>query len=178
MTARAWVEPAALLPLRWGGYRERVVAGLVLIVGGLVHLQAASTLNLLPLAVGTAAHVAGWAILPASAGRRLGPAGPSALAIWLLLTGPQSMWILIVPYVGWLVARHRPARSYLTLAPVLLNGALAIALFREYDQQLLALGLSAVVLTGSAWWAWAMARPAPASAAVTAEPGSTGTASA
>lgn len=167
MPAARWVEPAARLPLRWGRYRERVIAGLVLIVGGLVHLQAASTLNLLPLLVGTLAHVVGWLILPASAGRRLWPAGPSALAVWLLLTGPQSMWILVVPYVCWLVARHRPARSYLTLAPVLLNGVAAIAFFREYDQQLLALGISGAVLTGSAWWAWALARPAPASTAPT-----------
>ncbi len=162
MPSERWIEPAARLPLRWGHYRDRVLAGLVLIVTGLVHLQAASTLNLLPLVVGTAAHVAGWLILPASVGRRLGPAGPSALIAWLVLAGPQAMWALIVPFIGWLVARHRPWRSYLAVTPVLLYGVLAIAVFREFDQQLVALGLAGLVLCGSAWWAWALARPASA----------------
>lgn len=163
MSGRAWVEPAALLPLRWGRYRDRVVAGLVLIVSGLVHLQAASTLTLVPLIVGTTAHTIGWLILPADAWRRLVPVLPSGLVVWLLLTGPQSMWTLAVPFVCWLIARHRPWRSFLALGPVLLNGVFAAAVFREYEQQPLALGISAVVLTGCAWWAWALARPAPAS---------------
>lgn len=167
MTATEWVEPAARLPLRWGRYRERVVAGLVLIAGGLVHLQAASTLNLLPLIVGTSAHTIGWLILPATAWRRLVPLLPSGLVVWLLLTGPQSMWTLAVPFLCWLIARHRPWRSVLAVAPVLLYGVLAVAVFREYDEQLLALGLGAAVLVGSAWWAWALARPAPASRAGT-----------
>lgn len=88
-----WVEPAARLALRWGNYRGRVVAGLVLIIGGLVHLQSASTLVLVPL-----------------------------------------------------TARHRPWRNFVALA------------------------ISAVVLTGSAWWAWALARPAQAGAIPTATP--------
>lgn len=163
MTAEEWVEPAARLPLRWGRYRERVVVGLVLIAGGLVHLQAASTLNLLPLIVGTTAHTIGWLILPATAWRRLVPVLPSGLVVWLLLTGPQSMWTLVIPFVCWLIARHRPWRSYLALTPVLLYGVLAVAVFREYDQQLLALSLAVTVLVGSAWWAAALSRPAPAS---------------
>lgn len=173
MTGEAWVEPAARLPLRWGRYRDRVVAGLVLIATGLVHLQAASTLNLVPLIVGTAAHTIGWLILPAAAWRRIVPLLPSGLVVWLLLTGPQSMWTLAVPFVCWLIARHRPWRSLLALAPVLLYGVLAAAVFREYEQQVLALGLAGVVLTGSAWWAWALARPAPASR--TAPPSTPGT---
>lgn len=156
-----WVEPAARLPLRWGRYRDRVIAGLVLIIGGLVHLQSASTLVLLPLIVGTAAHSLGWLIMPATAWRRLVPLLPSGLVVWLLLTGPQSMWTLSICFVCWLIVRHRPWRSYLALGPVLLNGVLAAAVFREYDQMLVALGISTVVLVGSAWWAWALARPAP-----------------
>lgn len=172
----AWVEPAARLPLRWGRYRDRVVAGLVLIVGGLVHLQSASTLVLLPLIVGTTAHTIGWLILPASAWRRLVPVLPSGLVVWLLLTGPQSMWTLSICFLCWLIARHRPWRSYLALGPVLLNGVLAAAVFRAYEQMPLALGISAVVLVGSAWWAWALARPAagipglPAAATPSAAP--------
>lgn len=147
-----------------------MIAGLVLIAGGLVHLQAASTVLLIPLIVGSAAHMLGWLIMPASAWRRLVPLLPSTLVIWLLLTGPQSMWTLTIPFVCWLIARHRPWRSFVAVGPVLLNGVLAAAIFREYDQQLLALGMSAVVLIGSAWWAWALARPAASSARPTAKP--------
>ena len=157
-----WVEPAARLPLRWGRYRDRVVAGLVLIVGGLVHLQSASTFVLLPLIIGTVAHLLGWLILPASAWRRLVPLLPSGLVVWLLLTGSQSMWTLSICFVCWLIARHRPWRSFLALGPVLLNGVLAASVFRGYEQVPIALGISAMVLVGCAWWAWALARPSAA----------------
>lgn len=152
-------EPAALLPLRWGRYRDRVVAGLLLIAGGLVHLQAAAGNELLPLIIGSATHVIGWLIMPATAWRRLVPILPSTLVVWLLLTGPQAMWTLAIPFVCWLTVRHRPWRSYLALGPVLLNGLAAVAIFREYDGMLAALALSSAVLIGSAWWAWALARP-------------------
>lgn len=178
MSRTTWVEPAARLPLRWGRYRDRVVAGLVLITAGLVHLQSASTADLLPLLIGTTAHTIGWLILPATAWRRLVPLLPSGVVVWVLLTGPQSMWTLAIPYVCWLIARHRPWRSFLSLAPVLLYGVLAAAVFREYEQQVLALGLAGVVLTGSAWWAWALARPAPASRTASPSPPAAGTASA
>lgn len=158
--AAAWVEPAARLPLRWGRYRDRVAIGLVLIIGGFVHLQAASTFDLLPLAVGTTAHVTGWLVLPASAWRRLVPVLPSTLVVWLLLTGPQAVWLLNISLICWLIARHRPWRSYLALGPVLLYGVAAVTLFREYDGALVAQAGAFGVLVGSAWWAWALARPA------------------
>jgi len=160
MTTPSWVEPAALLPLRWGSYRGRITAGLVLIIGGLVHLQAASTEYLIPLIVGSSAHMLGWLIMPATAWRRLVPLLPSTLVVWLLLTGPQSVWTLTVPFICWLIVRHRPARSYLALGPVLLNGVAAVGIFGEYDGMLASLALSAAVLVGSAWWAWALAQPA------------------
>lgn len=155
----AWVEPSARLQLRWGSHNGRIVAGLVLIIGGLVHLQSASTLVLVPLIVGTAAHTIGWLIMPATAWRRLVPLLPSGIVVWLLLTGPQSMWTFSVCFVCWLIVRHRPWRSYLALGPVLLNGVVAATVFRGYEQMLIALSISAVVLVGSAWWARALARP-------------------
>lgn len=170
MSATAAVpEAAAQLELRWGRYRERVVVGLVLIAGGLVHLQAASTLNLFPLIVGSAAHVLGWLLMPATAWRRLLPLLPSTLVVWVLLTGPQSVWTLTVPFVCWLIVRHRPARSFLALGPVLLNGVVAVAVFSEYDGMLAAMSISAVVLVGSAWWAAALARGARPTAATEPE---------
>jgi hypothetical protein len=148
-----WQEPTARLPLRWGTYRGRYLAGLLLIVGGLLHLQSSTTHLLWPLVVGTAAHTIGWWILPAAGWRRLVVPLACGVQVWLLLTGPQSMWTLLIPYSAWLLVRHRPAVSYLTVLAVAGNGVLAIVLFREYAQMPLALFLSAGVLSGSAWMA-------------------------
>ncbi len=152
------LEAAARLPLRWGTYDDRRWAGLVLIAGGLMHLQAARTEDLIPLIVGSAAHIVGWLIMPASGWRRLVPLLPSTLVVWLLLTGPQSVWTLTVPFLCWLLVRHRPWRSLLAVSPVLLNGVIAAAVYREYVWMPLAVGASAAILVGSAWWAAAIAR--------------------
>jgi hypothetical protein len=148
-----WQEPTARLPLRWGTYHGRYLAGLLLIVGGLLHLQSSTTLLLWPLVVGTVAHTIGWWILPAAGWRRLVVPLACGVQVWLLLTGPQSMWTLVVPYSAWLLVRHRPGISYLTVVAVVANGVLAAVLFREYAQMPLALTLSAGVLAGSAWTA-------------------------
>ncbi len=153
------IEPAARLPLAWGLYSDRWMMGLVLIVGGLVHLQAARTENLLPLIVGSAAHMIGWLIMPATAWRRIVPLVPSTLVVWLLLTGPQFAITLSVTFAGWLIVRHRPWRSALALGPVLLCGLLTASMFREYDGMLAAIAITAVVLVVSAWWARALAQP-------------------
>jgi len=158
--AVAPLEAAARLPLRWGTYDGRRWAGLTLIVGGLVHLQAAGPDSLLPLAVGTVAHVVGWLIMPARGWRRVVPIVLSTFVGWLLLAGPQLMWTLTIPFLFWLLVRHRPWRSLLAVSPVLLNGVIAAAVFREYEGMPLALGASALVIVGSAWWAAAIARRA------------------
>ncbi|WP_200959257.1 hypothetical protein [Yonghaparkia sp. Soil809] len=154
-----WVEPAARLPLRWGRYRDRWVLGLLLIAGGLLHLQSSDTGNLIPLITGSAAHVLGWLIMPAAGWRRIVPLGPSTLVVWLLLTGPSSMWTLTVPFLFWLLVRHRPWRSALAVGPVLLNGVVCATLFTEYRWMPVAVALSAAVLVASAWGARALARP-------------------
>jgi hypothetical protein len=146
------------LPLRWGTHDERVAIGLTLIAGGLAHLQAASTTNLWPLAVGSVAHTLGWLLLPARAWRRLLPIAPSLGTVWLLLSGPQALWTLAVPYLGWLLARDRPWLSLITLGPVLLTGVAAVVVWREYDGMIAALALGAVVTVGCAWWAAALDR--------------------
>jgi hypothetical protein len=153
-----WEEPTSRLPLRWGTYRGRYLAGLTLIVGGLLHLQSSTTHLLWPLVVGTVAHTIGWWILPAAGWRRLAVPLVCGVQVWLLLTGPQSMWTLAIPYCAWLLVRHRPAVSYLTLVPVAVNGVLCILVFREYAQMPLALSVSAAVITGSAWGARNLAR--------------------
>lgn len=157
--AAPWVEPAARLPLRWGRYDDRRAIGLLLIAGGLLHLQSSDTGNLIPLITGSAAHVAGWLIMPAAGWRRVLPLAPSTLVVWLLLTGPSSMWTLTVPFLFWLLVRHRPWRSALAVGPVLLNGVVCATLFTEYRWMPVAVALSAVVLVASAWGARALARP-------------------
>lgn len=155
-------DPASLLPLRWGRYRDRIAIGLVLIAGGLMQLQGAITYDLIPLIWGSAAHMAGWLIMPARGWRRLVPLLPSTLVVWLLLAGPAAVITLIVPFLCWLLVRHRPWRSLIAAGPVVLNGVLFATLTRDYAWMPLALAVSALVLVGSAWWAAALARSASA----------------
>lgn len=144
-------EPTARLPLRWGTYRGRYLAGLALIVGGLVGLQAASTTFLYPLITGTVLHTIGWWIMPSAGWRRHLVVFPCGVQIWLLLTGPQSMWTLSITYLAWLLVRHRPLTSYVTVLFVIANGVGMTQLFSEYSMLLPALAISGVVLAASAW---------------------------
>lgn len=148
-----WREPTSLLPLRWGTYRGRYLAGLALIVGGMLCVAGADTHKIPMLLLGTIGHVTGWFILPAGGARRLWAVGPSLAAAWILLTGPQSLWILIPPYLGWLLVRSRPLRSYITVLVIIANAVATAHVFHEYTDMPAALGISAVVLTGSAWLA-------------------------
>lgn len=151
--AVAGVEPSALLTLRWGTWRGRSIAGAMLIIGGLIGLQAANTDFLLPLIWGTAAHTIGWWIMPSDGWRRHVVVFPAGVQIWLLLTGPQSMWTLAIPLACWLLVRHRPWRSWIVLLFVVGNGILMAELFSEYSAMLPALGISLAVVVASAWMA-------------------------
>jgi hypothetical protein len=165
--ARRWREPSSLLSLHWGDYRDRYLWGLILIVGGAILLQGANNWTPPLLLIGTAANVTGWAILPARGWRRLLAVAPATGQIWLLLTGPQSMWTLVVPYLCWLVVRHRPATAYLTALFPIANGFIIPQFFNEYSGMPLALAISMAVFVGSAWLARLIAQsarvPAPQS---------------
>lgn len=155
-----WREPTSLLPLHWGSYRDRYVFGLVLIVGGGIQLQGSNTYTLPLLLIGTAAHITGWSIMPARGWRRLAVIVPATAQIWLLLTGSQSMWTLVVPYLCWLLVRHRPAVAYLTVLLPIANGILIPQFFSEYSGMPLALAISMAVFAGSAWLAHLIAMSA------------------
>lgn len=146
-----WVEPTRALALRWGRYSDRYLAGLLLIVGGGIQLQGSNTWTLPLLLVGTVAHATGWAIMPARGWRRLLAVVPATGQLWLLLTGPQSVWTLVVPYLCWLLVRHRPARSYLTVVFPLASGFIVPQFFREYLGMVPALAISMAVFVASAW---------------------------
>ena len=160
-----WREPTRSLPLVWGTYGERYVAGLVLLIAGGIGLQASNTYTNFFLLQGALVYAVGWSILPSRGWRRILVVAPATGQLWLLLTGPFSVWTLVVPYLAWLLVRHRPLRSYVT---VLLPVASSIVLpnfFSEYSSMLPALVISLAVLVGSAWLARLLAttkRPKPA----------------
>ncbi|CAN5331807.1 hypothetical protein BH09ACT5_BH09ACT5_13910 [soil metagenome] len=165
LTHPGWVEPTRAIPLRWGHYADRYAAGLLLIVGGSVQLQGSNTWTLPLLLIGTVAHATGWAIMPARGWTRLVVVVPATGQVWLLLTGPLSVWTLVVPYLAWLIVRERPARSYLTVLFPLANGYILPRFFQEYSGMLPALCISFAVLVASAWTARLIAatpwRPRP-----------------
>ncbi|MGV8897192.1 MAG: hypothetical protein ACOH10_07115 [Rhodoglobus sp.] len=148
-----WREPTSTLPLRWGTYRGRYLAGLLLIVGGAIQLQGSNTWTLPLLLIGTTAHAVGWSILPSAGWRRMLVIVPTTAQIWLMLTGPASMWMLVAPYLCWLLVRHRPLSSYVTVLLPLANGLIIPQFFMEYSGMPIALAISMTVFVGSAWLA-------------------------
>lgn len=155
----SWHEPTSALPLRWGSYRGRLLGGLLLVVAGGVAVaggSASSPFAQFLLGAGTAAHVAGWTVLPAAGWRRGWALVPSTFAMWFLLTGPGWLTILLLPYLGWLLVRHRPIASHLTAIFVLAATTLVAAPFREYSGMLPALGIVGAVTVLSAWVARAV----------------------
>lgn len=155
----AWVEPTSRIPLRWGGYRSRLIGGLLLVVAGGLAIaggSATSPFAQFLLAAGSAVHVTGWSVLPSAGWRRVWALVPSTFAMWFLLTGPGWLAILVLPYVGWLLVRHRPLACYLTAIIVLAGAMMVAGPFPEYSGMLPALGIVAAVMVGSAWTARAV----------------------
>ena len=154
-------SPSPALPtpaLRWGTAGARAAWGGILIVSGAVAIAGSNTYVLLLLLAGVLAHLAGWAIMPAHGWRRVTAALISTPAALLLLTGPPFLGVLLLPYLGWLLVRHRPARSYPTLVFVAAGAVIVARLFPDYGGMLPALGIEFLVIVASAWVAWAVAR--------------------
>ena len=120
----AFSEPTRRLTLRFGTYLGRYLAGLTYIAAGTVILLSSNTYTIGFLLLGTVAHVAGWFLLPATGARRLIAFGPSLIAIFLLLTGPQILFVMAVVLFGWLLVRERPLRSYLVLVFPIFSGVI------------------------------------------------------
>jgi hypothetical protein len=150
-------EPTTALPLRWGTYRGRYAAGLVLILLGGLLLVLTNTYFLVALLIGSALHVAGWLLLPAAGWRRIVAGGPSVVAMCALLAGPTMMPMFVLPLLCWLVVRHRPAVAAVAALPPLGSGLLLGQLLHGYPDQGLAVTVSVVVLVASAWAARALA---------------------
>ncbi|MEO7006279.1 MAG: hypothetical protein ABI275_02355 [Terrimesophilobacter sp.] len=149
----SWREPASAVPIRWGTYRIRYVAALILILGGAVLVQTGSVYLPQVMLVGMGAHLAGWWILPGRGWRRVTVSLPSLTTVMLILNGAAAMVFLVIPLAGWLWLRHRPLRAY----PVLLFPAAAAYLltlnFAQYGFGAIVLLISGSVVVGSAWLA-------------------------
>ena len=152
-----WREPTSLLPLNWGTYRGRYLGGLTLIVGGAFQLNGSNVWTLQFLLIGAAAHALGWIILPARGWRRSLSAIAATGATVALLVGPRAMPVFALLLVCWLLVRHRPALSYITLLLPLASGLVVSQVLTEYSGMPIALGISIVVLVGSAWLARVLA---------------------
>lgn len=147
-----WVEPTTRLPLRWGGYRTRSAAGLLLIVAGAIALAGGTSATALTvLYPGWIAHFIGWTILPAAGWRRCVAAVTSSVVLVFLLSGPAFFWLLTLSYVMWLLVRHRPAVAYPTVSVVLAGGILIARIIP--DDRVWGFGLGFLVMVVSAWTA-------------------------
>lgn len=148
-----FTEPTRALPLRWGTYLFRYVAGLSFIVSGAIAIQGGSAYVGFPLAIGSLTHVLGWWIMPAAGLRRIWVVLPSLLCTIILLMGPAAAGLLAVPFACWLVVRHRPAPTLLLVIPVLAVGVLLRGVYSEYAGMLPALAIMGGVIAASAWLA-------------------------
>ncbi|WP_394771048.1 hypothetical protein [Lacisediminihabitans sp.] len=161
--AAAWREPARELPLRWGGYGGRYSAAIGLILAGGLLVQAASVYAGYLLVGGLAAHIAGWIILPARGPRRVAIALPSALAVGSLLFGSAGSILLVIPLVGWLYLRQRPAIAYLVTVLPVLAGLVLSQLYPQYGHGAIVVAVATLVLVASAWLGRSIAKSRPIS---------------
>ncbi len=148
-----WREPTSLLRLRWGRHRTRLLGGLLLIVAGGTAIAgggATTPFAAALLYLGSIAHIVGWSVLPSAGWRRVWALIPSTFAMWFMLTGPGWLAILVLPYAGWLLVRHRPIASYPTILFVLAGAVIVARLFPSYASMLPALGIMAGVMMLSA----------------------------
>ena len=151
-----WREPSSKLSLRWGTWAGRSWGGLWLIFSGGVAIAGSSAAALWLAGMGVVAHLAGWAIMPAAGWRRVAVLVPSTVAMLALLPGPGYLTVLVVPFLCWLLARHRPLRVFPMAAFVVATGVVLARLFPDYSDMLVASGVALFVVVGAAWGARAV----------------------
>ncbi|MGN6502257.1 MAG: hypothetical protein ACTHKX_05035 [Pseudolysinimonas sp.] len=157
--AEAWREPTRRIRLRFGTWTSRSWAGLTLIIGGGTAIAGASAANAYTLflaACGVAAHLLGWALLPAAGWRRVVVIVPSLIAMASLVAGPAYLTMLVVPLLGWYLVRSRPLRVWPMAAFVIATGVVLRQLFPEYSGMLAASAVAVFVVIGAAWAARAV----------------------
>lgn len=152
-----WREPSSLLPLRWGPYRLRYLAGLTAVIVGGLLVQATSTYSLAALPVGLFLHIVGWCILPGIGWRRVLGAAFSTFTVILLLNGATSMVFLVIPLAAWLLLRQRPPLSYAALIVPAIVAYLLAEGFPDYGSGALVLAIAGVALAAAAWFGRSLA---------------------
>jgi len=155
-SAGQWREPSSLLALRWGSWTGRSWGGLTLIVGGGVAIAGTTASTAWLATAGIMAHVIGWSVMPSSGWRRLAVVLPSTFAMVVLLSGPTYLAVLVIPFLAWLLVRHRPLRVWPMAAFVVAAGIVLARVYPDYSGMLPALGVAAGILVGSAWAARAV----------------------
>lgn len=150
-----WTEPTP--PVRWGNPRLRYGVGLATILLGAALTNLVSTYSLWFLMVGPCVQLLGWVILPGALWRRIIVILPCLVAALVLLAGPDFAGAFVVLLAGWLFARHRPARSYLALIPVILLSFVLKGALNEYSQHWVGLLSGSTASVACAWLGWALA---------------------
>ena len=150
-SALSWQEPTAQLSLRWGNYRGRYAGAIALILAGALVLQAGSVYADYLIVLGAAAHVTGWLIMPSRGAFRAAVAVPSVLLVGALLLGSVAAVLLAGPLAFWLMLRQRPGASYLAILLPVTSGLVLAQLYPQYGDGAIVVGVSLVVIVGSAW---------------------------
>jgi hypothetical protein len=156
-----WKEPTRTIPLRWGSYRLRYVAAVILILGGALLVQPTSVYSGYLVEIGVPAQILGWLIVPSRGSRRAWAALPSALCCCALLIGSAGTFALIVPLLAWLFVRQRPALSYVVVLLPLVSAIVLLELYPQYGEGVIVVIVSFLVVVGSAWLARAIAASRP-----------------
>lgn len=151
--APAWREPTRALPLRWGTYRARWVAGLALIVLGTACVLATTAYSLPFLLAGSIMQPAGWAVLPSTIGRRVAVVVPVLGFTWLMLGGAGFAWCYAILLAAWLLVRLRPLPTFAVLLLPIASSLVLPHFVSTYQQGWITILTSTVVVVGSAWLA-------------------------
>jgi len=155
-----WREPASLLPLRWGAYRPRLVAGIALITIGSACILATTAYSLPFLLAGSLLQPAGWAVLPTTLGRRAAVPLPVLGFSWLMLGGSQFAWCYAVLLAAWLLVRIRPVPSYAALAMPVATSLVLPLVVSDYEQGWIVILTMSLAVIGATWLARLIARVA------------------
>ena len=139
------------------GFRARYVIGLALIIVGIALSNLMSTFTLAFLGIGPLVQLIGWLVMPGALWRRLLVLLPCLLAGLVLRAGPDFAGAFVVLLAGWLLVRHRPLRSYLTLSLPFLASFAFKASLDSYSTTWVMLLFGTLVTIGGAWAAWWLA---------------------
>jgi hypothetical protein len=150
---RDWREPASRLPLRWGAYRPRLLAGLALLVVGTGCVLSTTAYSLPLLLAGCLLQPAGWAVLPSTIGRRVAVPVPVLGFTWLMLGGSAFAWCYCVVLAAWLLVRLRPLPSFAALALPIASSALLPRFVEDYQEGWVTVVTSTLVIVAAAWLA-------------------------